>query len=137
MGGIKRIKSEKKKIEQGESIKAEERKISILAVLTFAVSIAAIPLFALSTYNFPDWAYIHHPLGLSSEFYNQLFKLCKILPLIPLGLGIAALINIALSHGKLKGKDYAISGLFLAIASYVVYLISLTIIFWSSFPPAS
>ncbi len=125
-------------MEQGETIKAEERKTSKLAVITFAISIAAIPLLALSSYNFPNMTgYGHHRSGLSREFYEKLFELCKILPLIPFVLGIEALINIALSHGKLKGKDYAISGLFLAIASYVVYLISLIIIFWSSFPPAS
>jgi len=124
-------------MDQGESVKAEEGKISVLAVITFVVSIGTIPLFALSSYDFPNSGsgFTHHPLGLSREFYDQLFKLCKILPLIPLGLGIAALINIALNHGKLKGREYAISGMVLAIVIYAVYFISLMIMFGSTISP--
>ena len=130
--------SVQRKEEKGEAIKVEERKISKMAVITFIVSVGTIPLFALSSYDFPNMTgFGHHRIGLSREFYDQLFRLCKILPLIPLGLGIAALVNIAIRHRKLRGIEYAILGMFLAIASFFIYWISFGIVMISTFPPAS
>ena len=94
-------------MDQGESIKAEEGKTSILAVITFVTSIGTIPLIVLSFY-----------------FYI-FFILCLILPLITLVLGIAALINIASSDRKLEGKEFAIMGMVLSIVLGSFYWIIL------------
>ncbi len=99
-------------MDKEETIKAEEGKTSKLAVITFAIGIASIPIIALSF------------------FYINLALLSLILPLISIVLGTVALLNIASSDRKVKGKNLAILGMVLGIGLNIIYWIFLMVTIW-------
>lgn len=116
---------------QGQNVK-----ISVVAVVTLIASVLIIPFLVLSAYRIivhpclPLYMYSDEfslPLGLSAQTYMKLHSLCNILPLIPVILGVVALIQIALSSKKLRGKTLAISGIIIAVMSCLIYWVSVIV----------
>ena len=97
------------------------KKKSRIAVATFFTSLSLIPFFIISIYEFatkPDLSSVPQPMR---SLYSMLFDICFVLPWVPIILGAAALIQIAIDRKKVCGLALAISGIVITAVSYVVY----------------
>lgn len=99
----------------------EVKKISYLALATLVTSILAIPLQLLSLRRIATDSSMSLVSPSVRNIYVFLHNLCNILPPVSIILGIAALIRIAFSRKKLRGRTLATTGIAVAVISLVIY----------------